>query len=196
MLSLTALRGEVKDDLGDTLTGLYSDIDVLIERWLNRGQERMDWQFRKTADITWAAGDPDIDLPADFARWGRFISDTGSGLPSGHEIGLVYEIHSAGGAPSAGEGRLIYWAYPPVISSGQASTLPRIGDVALIEFAKYSFYARLSSSRSDFEKYSVLVGQNGVDLEEIRALAREHYDDYVAASNSMPRSPSVSYYGD
>jgi hypothetical protein len=197
MLSLTALRTEVQEDLGATLVSLYPNINSLCERWLNRGQMRLDWQIRESATISWAAGATTINLPADFSRWGRFVSGTdGVELPSGHEIGLVYEIHRPQGALSAGSGKLIYWADPPTITTSQASLLPRIGDVAIIAFSIYSFYNKLGSSRADYEKYSVLVGQNGVDLEEIRTLSRDAYDEFIEAKNQLPRKPSVSYYGD
>lgn len=198
MKTYATLLDEVKDELGTDLTSLFSDIDNLIARWLNRGQDLLDYQIRRKDTITWSAEDTEIALPADYARGFKFLPDASSSdLPPGHEIEGEFVITRPEGAVADGSGRIVYWAYPQTITSSSPagdSELPKTGDNAIVAYARYAFFNRLATSRADYERYSTMLGQNGVDMAELAALAAEYYNLFLAYKNELPRKPSVAAY--
>lgn len=194
MKSLTVLQGEVRDELSADLISFYANLDALIERWLNRGQTLLEHRPEKKFPLSWLAGATEVALPADFAEFVAIRMDVGMALPKYRIFANKLVFSDPEGAFRDGTGTLDYRSYPPTISGVQASVLPDWGDVAIVYYALYSFYKKLSNSRSDYERYATLTGQNGVDIEELRSLGQDCYDDFQALRNSQPRKPSSTFY--
>lgn len=185
-------RTAVTDEVGD-LSDLLENTQ--IDRWVNEGRASIGFLDHKTAAITWDVGDLEVDLPADLLTLstirGRDVPYLGHYVKWGQKLVLDTED----GASGAGSATLMYRAYYPEIDGSNASQLPLEGDRALISYALYRFFNMLASSRSNYRRYSTLVGQNAVTMDDLQAEADRHYDDFSSASANLPPETGVTWFG-
>lgn len=197
MLSLVELHEEFYDEIG----GVDSDLarfveDADITRWLNHGQRRLRWLIERSDTVSWAAEDQTASFPADCFKPGKFIVATGTVMPAYRLWNDGFFFLHPDGAPSAGSITLLYHARPAAITSAQDSELTEEGDQAIVAYALYRFLKRMATTRSDYEQYATLTGGNGVDMEALLAQADRHYDEFLAAEQSLPVSEPSTFYGD
>lgn len=168
-----------------------------VERWINEGRTRIRFLDKKVGTITWNAGDVDVDLPSDLIQLSRIQGDDKVYLGRFERWGLkLYLADDVDGATDAGTAKVFYQAYYPVISSSAASTGPEEFDRGLLSYALFRFFKKLSSNRVDYKRYSTIVGQNAVHIDDLQAEADRHYSDFADASEVLPPDEPVSYYGD
>lgn len=184
---LDALTEEVGD-----LSELVAPLEVA--RWINEGRTRVAFLDHKTGAITWDAGDLTVDLPTDLVQFselrGRDTLNLGPYKLWGNKLVLDTEE----GAPAAGSATVLYRAYYPEIDYGVPSELPAEGNRALLCYALYRFFKKLCSSRSNYRRYSTLVGQNAVGIEDLQAEADRHYDDFADAAGALPPEPPATFF--
>jgi hypothetical protein len=190
-----ALILEVKDELGTDIAATFTD-DEEYGRYLNQGQDRLGFYDEKTATLTWTSGDASEAFPSDYAKIDRIVPARGTTMPQHKAWGATLRFTDPDGAASDGEATLYYYASWPEITGAVSSSLPPVGDTAIVAFAAYRFLRRLATSRADYERYSTLVSSNGVDIAELRDLAQDHYDEFDDARQTLHAEEPVSYYGD
>jgi hypothetical protein len=167
-----------------------------LARWLNEGRTRLGYYLQKETDLTWVSADRTVALPTDYFRFTELTPDVGTVLPKMRIHGpTIYFIHSDGAA-SDGTARLLYLARVPVISDSQVSLLTEEGEQAIISFARYRFYSKIAASRSDYRRYSTLLGANAVAMEELDALAAGYLADFQSGQETLPTEEPVTFYGD
>lgn len=191
MKSLAEFQTDFDAATGD-LASLATDPEV--ESWLNEGRTRIGIYDRKTATLTWDAGDTTVPLPADFYSMGRVRPGT-SGIPSYTEWGKTLVFDREEGAQAAGTATVFYNAYYPVIDALNDSELPEEADRGLLSYALYRFFQKLSANRMNYRKYATLAGQNAVQIEDLQAEASRQYDDFLDAGASLPPLPPAYFYG-
>lgn len=197
MLSLVELHEEFYDEIGGTdgdLARFVEDAD--ITRWLNHGQRRLGWLLESSGTVSWNAGDTSAAFPSDVFRVGKFIVATGTVMPSYRIWNDGFYFLDPDGAPSAGSVTLLYHARPAAITSVQDSELTEEGDQAIVAYALYRFLKRMATTRSDYEQYATLTGGNGIDVDALLAQADRHYDEFLAAEQSLPVAEPSTFYGD
>ena len=181
-------------DLGTVTPALFVNTD--IDRWVNEGRSRIPFHEKKSATLTWSAGDVEVDLPSDLLTMstlrGRDVCYLGHYVRWGFKLLLDAEE----GASSAGTATLLYRSYYPEITDVAASTLPEEGDQALLSYAKYRFYSRLTGNRAFYKRYATLAGANAVQIEDLQAEASRHYDDFLAASEVLPPDEPAFFYNE
>lgn len=167
-----------------------------LARWLNEGRVRLGHYLDKSTDLTWVDSDRTVDLPTDFYRMVELTPDVGTTLPKFRiHGGKLYFVHSDGAA-SDGTARLLYEARVPAISESQASLLTEEGEVAIVSFARYRFYSKLAASRSDYRRYSTILGANAVSMEDLDALAASYLADFQSTQDAHPVDEVATFYGD
>lgn len=196
-ITLEELREEVLESLGTT--GDVADIitPTEIDRWLNRGQERLSFWKPLTSALTWASGDLSIALPSDFRQFEsiRFVPD--SYLDPYDFFGNAIYFTSGDGASSDGSGTLFYWAAWPEINSSVDCDLPPVGQEAIVKYAVHRFYQRLAAGRSDYRRYVTLTGGNAVGVGELMQLSLDYLQDFNDLKQEMQTlRPGETYYGD
>lgn len=197
MLSLVELHEEFYDEIGGVdgdLARFVEDAD--ITRWLNHGQRRLGWLLESTATVSWVAGDTSASFPADCFKPGKFIVATGTVLPPYRLWNDGFYFLNPEGAPAAGSVTLLYHARPAAITSVQDSELTEEGDQAIVAYALYRFLKRMATTRVDYEQYATLTGGNGIDVETLLGQADRHYDEFLAAEQSLPVGEASTFYGD
>lgn len=194
-LTLAQLILEVKDELGADIAALFTDDDEYA-RYLNQGQRRLQHYAEDFADLSWPSGARDVALPVDLALVDRIIPYVGVRVPEHKVFGSALRFLDPEGAVSDGTARLYYYAHPTEITVAAASTLPSNGNTAIVAFACYRFFRRLVSSRADYQRYSTLLGQNGVDIEELASVADDYFAEFESARDSIPNEEPATYYGD
>lgn len=195
MESLANLILEVKDELGADIAALYADDDEYA-RYLNQGQRRLGFHEEEVTTLTWNVDDASVALPADCVHLDKLVPAIGTTLPP-HKVwnNVLYFLHPEG-ARSAGSATAYYYANYPTITDSQSSELPPEGDTAIVAFAAYRFFRRLASSRADYNRYSTVLAQNGIDLEELASIADDYLTEFESARESLPSEEPVSFYGD
>lgn len=192
MLSQAEFRTAVTEEVGD-LSALVDNAEV--DRWVNEGRTRIGAYKRSTATVTWAAGDPDVDLPADCVAFVRLHGDDVYLLGRYTVWGTKLVLHDPDGASGSGTATAFYRAYYPQITGAADSELSEEADRGLISYALFRFFKKLSSSRSEYRRYSTLVGQNAVQIEDLQVEADRHYNDFVESSEALPLDPPTIFYG-
>jgi hypothetical protein len=193
-LTQEQFRDAAVGDLGDELAALLDDAD--IDRWVNIGKDLLGPRVGKRADLTWAALDRSVNLPADFIKIARVKPQADVVMPAWQIHGLVMWFEAPEGASEAGTADIFYWALYPDITSSVPSTLLRNEETAVVSYVLHRFYRKIASSRALFRRYSVITGQNGVDVEDLQAIAREHLLDFEEGAKDTEQPEPVSYYGE
>jgi hypothetical protein len=185
--------GELRDsfyaELGEELRMMAEKKD--IDRWLNDAAAYMDEHDGKTATITWAADDYLVDLPTDFVSLDSIETD--DPLP-GYRV-WHRKLRFDDSASSAGTATIFYLAEPTRVTGSTASTLPDILDQARVFYALARFFRRLTTSRSDYRRYSTIAQGNAAEIADLLALAERYQADFDAAVNAYEPSEAVTYFG-
>jgi hypothetical protein len=190
-MKLSDFREALIGELGEKLYDIVGDKP--FERWVNVGQTKLGSFVRKTVTVTWAAGDTQIALPADWRNLDHYSADVGScGLPSGNEWGAAYVFTRP--ATAGGSGTFFYYGERPAITGSSPSTLNSRGDEALISYCLYRFFKRLAGSRTDYRMYATITQSNGVDIAELDDIGERHLQDFQAAQDDVEPLRSTTFY--
>lgn len=190
--TLDEIRRALLDQLGDAADLVR---DEQLDRWFNRGRQRLGIFDSKTATLTWNDGDASVDLPDDCVEVERFISEMGSFLPQ-YLVRRSTISFLQPARVTAGIGTLYYQAQYPDVTAAQESTMPRLADEAAISFAMARFYERIAGTRADFRRYATVTGQSGIDVRDLLDLANRHDADYADARQELAPNTPASFYGD
>jgi hypothetical protein len=192
--TLAQLEAAVSEEVGTDLAGLLPA--GAVERWVNEGRTRIDFLDSKTGEITWAALDADVDLPSDLLHLSRVQPDTATGTIDDYERwGQKLVFVDSDGAGAGGTARVWYKAYYPTITDDDDSLLPEEGDRALVSYALYRFFRLLTANRSIYRRYATIAGQNAVQIEDLQDEATRHYDDFLAAQETLPAEEPAFFFG-
>jgi hypothetical protein len=178
-LPATALTQVVLSDLG-AVAELTTEDEIL--GWINRGCARLPARAEHQVAITWAAGDSAVTLPSDFVRFNRLeVRDGFFGAYNvwGQELSLLDPL------TTDGNGVVYYYGHFGPVGLTPPSGLPILGDEAVIAYAKYCFFQKIASSRSDFRRYCTITGQNGIEVTDLVDLAERMRQDYVDAAEQL-----------
>lgn len=189
---LADFQTEFNEEVGD-LSSLA--VPGEVERWVNEGRTRIGVLDFKTATVTWNAGDTEVTLPSDFVTFSDLRGDELGALGPYEVWGNKLLVKRPDGARADGSALLLYRAYFPAIDAENDSVLPEEGNRALLSYALYRFFKKLSASRVNYRRYATLVGQNAVQIEDLQAEADRHYSDAVDAVDALPLDPPAIFYG-
>lgn len=170
------------EEMGDAAT-LFSTSE--ITRWFNDGQARLEQYKGKSTDLTWAAGDRTLALPADFALIDCLAYNDGVEEQAWEQHDKNLIIKDSAGATASGTARLYYWARYPDITGAVPSELARDADAACVYYALSRGFRKLSANRALYKRYSTLLGANAVTMEDLRRMCDELYEDYVEAKQNL-----------
>lgn len=187
---------EVDALLGPELSDLFDAPDKL--RWINAGIRRLGSRYLKTGALTWSAGDLTVALPADFG--GRLIDIKPTGSTEFMEQYSIVQrtliFEDKDGAHNAGTATIYYYGQYPAVTATADSVMDASEDDAVISFCQYKVFTRLVNDRARHTRYATLTGQNGVNIDDLRQVARGHFDDFVDALNVDSLDPPEFFYGD
>lgn len=186
--SLADFQADFQEEVGD-LSVMY-DADE-VERWINEGRTRLPLEHQ-FGDLPYTAGADSVELPADLVSLSRVMAVEGGTVPAYRVSGrfLVFERATT----SAGTLRIFYRTYPALITDSEASTGLDEADRAMLSYALYRFFKKLSASRANYKRYATLVGQNSVGIEDLQAEAERHFQDYLDSVEVLPmEAPSFFY---
>lgn len=163
--------------------------------WFNEGQARLLRFHAQNADLTWAAGDRSVSLPAGFVQLDKLVYDDSSRPEPFRVFGSELVIDHPDGACAAGGARLYFWAEWPQLTAVVNSSLSAIGDTACLYYALHRFYRLLASNRSYYKRYATLVGANAVTVGELQAEADRYYQDFIDSRADLEPLPAAAFYG-
>lgn len=172
-------------------------VAALKIQWWNEGQARLGFYKPSTADITWAAADRSVSLPAGFISLDKIVVDDGDTVEPWRVFGSALVIDDPTGASAAGGARIYYWGqFTEMTTSTTATELTLAQDYACLYYALSRFYKRLSSSRAYYKRYATLVGQNAVSVQDLQDEAASYYQDFLDARDDIkPLPPAFAYEG-
>lgn len=173
--TLAQLVARVQAELDTDLAALTNATEIGVN--LNAGLSRLPARYQKTASITWLANAATVDLPADFIKLDAFLDTVGTGLPAHRIWNLKIVFLDPAGA--AGGGTVHYFAHYPTMDGSHASLAPVQGDEAIVSYALYRFFRKISGSRADFRKYVSITGQSGLEVSDLDAVAERYRQDFV-----------------
>lgn len=180
-------------EAGDVAALATDDQKIL---WFNEGQSRLLIRKPSYYDLTWAQGDRAVPLPADYVKMDKLVEDEAVESQPWREWGGDLVLDDPEGASAAGTARLYYWAEWAAMTTGTVNTeLNSTQDYACLYYALSRFFKKLSSNRSDYKRYSTLVGQNAVTMGDLGAEADRHYSDFVDSMDTLPVDPPTTFYG-
>lgn len=183
----------------DSEAGDISGLAVASQKiqWFNEGQSRLLRRKPAWIDVTWAATDRSIPLPADFVTLDRFIPDDGSAEYPWRVWGNFLLLDDPNGAASLGTGRVFYWAeWTPMTGATVATDLPILHDYACLYYALSRFYRRLSSNRAYYKRYATLVGANAVTMTDLQQEADRYYQDFLDAREDVEPDPGTPFFAE
>lgn len=195
--SLATLADAVLTDLGD-----IADIfpDGFIARSLNEGQRRLapDILLQKAVDADISGGASTYTLPTDCYDVLDLVTRPGQTsvyLPSWTRIEGTLYFESELTADFAG--RLFYRAFYPEVTDTADCQLGDAACDAIVSYALYKAFRRLAASRSEYRKFSTIVG-NGTSMGDLEQAADLHLKDFEDARDSAMRllPPLSPFTGD
>lgn len=183
-VELTDFADRVRAELGDDIGELITDEHISV--WINDGKNRLGAMKPLSDTITWVEGDTTVALPTDYVNLShiRIDSDT-SYLPPYEIWNSTLHFLEDDGASVGGSATVYYLGYFADITSSVASALPPAGDQACVSWACHRFFRRLANSRSEYRRYSTLLGQNGVTVDDLRELSAEYLQDFNDARAAL-----------
>lgn len=191
--ALEAVRAALRDQLGDAADLVRDD---QLDRWFNRGRQRLGLFDLKSAALSWADGATSVALPTDCVDVERLLPVSPLRLLPTHILRRASVEFLDPSSVTAGSATLFYRAEFPDVTSVQPSTMPRLADEAAISFAIARFYERIAGTRADFRRYTAVTGQSGVDVQDLLDLANRHDADFADARQQLTLGSAASFYGD
>jgi hypothetical protein len=192
-----ALLDAVRDELGD-VAALFTD-DNEILRWINDGLGRADRQKQTILAVTWLAGATTVPLSGlgtgvyriDIVRW-----NVGTTPEPWMFHGGSWYHPDPEGAVAAGGATLFIWTAWSELTGGGTTENSRALDTAAVYYAVHRAYRSLVGNRALYQRYSTLLGANGVSAGDLDGMAERYFADYKSAQDDVqPLAPST-YYGD
>ena len=167
-----------------------------VETWLNHARLRLGPWDRRTADIEWDAGVAYVTLPVDCVDVSA-VQITSGYLPAWDQWGGVLRLRA--NSTASGTATVFYTAYFNVASDEPLGFDPKLdaASLAAVEYALAVFFRKLASSRADYQRYSTITGQSGLEVQDFRDLADDHLTEFESARGDLTANqPSASFYGD
>lgn len=193
MLTLAQIEEAVGQELGDLSTLVPTGA---VERWFNEAQARLQWYQRAVFDVEWTAGDiyVTVSTPAALAGMEEILYPEGNRERRWQFAQGGIQIEDFDGAEYDGEAKVLGFAFWPEVDDSTPSALPRVADTACISFCLYKFFRLMVANRSIYQRYSVMVGENGVSMDDLADQADDHYRDYLETRNELPQGTSSFFY--
>lgn len=196
MLTGTQARAALVLELGANLSTLLPT-EPTTTRWFNEGQARLQWYTHGVEEVSWAVGDLFVAFAAPHVGVVEILYPEGA---DGYETrwkpvvgGLAIEDFD--GAEFAGEAKVIVRTYWPDVEAEVASLLPTDGDAACLAYCLYKFFRYLVADRSVYQRYSTMMGENGVDINDLSNTADDHYKDFLDIRVDLPVEPGAAFFG-
>jgi hypothetical protein len=167
-----------------------------VETWLSQARLRLGPWDRQTADITWEAGVAFISLPKNCVHVAA-LQITSGYLPAWDQWGSSLRLRENSTVPGAAT--IFYTAYFDVANDDPLGFDPKgdAANLAAVEYALSVFFRKLASSRADYQRFSTVTGQSGIEAQDFRDLADDHLRDFETARDDLTANqPSASFYGD
>jgi hypothetical protein len=163
--------------------------------WFNEGQARLNRLKASFEDVTWAAEDRSVPLPADFVRLDKIVADEGVSMDPWRVWGNYLVLDDPEGATEVGTARVYYWAsWAEMTTATTATELTLAQDYACLYYALSRFYRKLSSNRAYYKRYATLVAQNAVSMTDLQQEADRYYQDFLDAREDLVPDPPASFY--
>lgn len=193
-LRLDEFLADFEDEVGTELFGMTSAGEVT--RWLNQGQRRLGWKKDAEATLTWAAGDTEVDLPADCYKPQSLIANSDTTVPpyKFRQTSIRFLVDEDG-ADDAGTAKLDYLANYSAITDTAASELSSDGDDACLAYALYRFFRKLATSRSNYQRYAVTQGINAISVDDLVNVMNQHLDEFLSVQQDDPPGEVSTFYG-
>jgi len=192
MLTEAQIASAVNDELGAKLQTLIPT--GAVTRWFNEGQARLGWFTYGSEAVNWVEGDNFVALttPAVGVESILYPEDAQDRRWRHVQGGLLIEDYA--GAYADGDAKVILRTYWPEVDSSTASSLPRQGDAACIAYVLHRFFRYLTADRSVYQRYSTLMGENGVGIDDLANTSDDHYKDFLDLRADLPPEPAVSFF--
>lgn len=187
-------RDAVMEDLGEDVGQLLDPLK--LDRWVNRGKDRLGAQLAQTATLNWNTGDTVVDLPSNFKKFSKLVPGENTYLQAYSLHGFKLHFDSHLGAVADGTAILFYYSNYPDVTDLSGFDGPEVEGQAIVCYVLYRFYSWLASSRLNFRRYAVITGNNGVDVRDLAEKANEYRLEFEESRFSVDLDPPESYYGD
>ena len=193
LATLTSATFEALGDIADIFETSF------IERALNAGQARYEPELlrQRTTALTWADNATSATLPTDFAKLDKLLADAdfrGIPVPDFTRYAGSLLFHDSD-CVLAWEGTLLYRAHYPTITDSQDCLLPDTACDGLISFALHRCFRRLAAGRSEYKRYSTIVGSNAVSVSELEQTAQLHLQDFEdGRASGLELPPPAGFY--
>jgi hypothetical protein len=193
MLSQAEIHTALTEELGSNLTTLLPSASV-CGRWFNEGQSRLQWYKHDVLDVSWSEGDVKIDFADPVIEVAEVLypEDAREKRWSHVQGGLLIEDYA--GAREDGDAKVVVRTYWNEVTDSVPSELPTSGDAACLSYCLYRFFRRITADRSMYQRYSTLMGENGVSLDDLADTADDHYRDFLDHRNDLPSEPAAVFY--
>lgn len=194
--TLSELTSAVEEALGD-LAVIFPT--AFIQRALNAGQARYEPELlrQRTTTLTWADDATTATLPTDFVKVDRLLPGAdymNTRIPE-HVIYAGTMLFRDSENVEAWSGTLLYRAHYPTITEDQDCLLTDTACDGLVSFALHRCYRRLAAGRSEYKRYSTIVGSNAVSVAELEQMAQLHLQDYEdGRASGIELPPPAGFY--
>jgi hypothetical protein len=196
MLTGTQARAALVLELGANLSTLLP-AEATTTRWFNEGQARLQWYTHAIDEVEWDVGDLFVAYNIPVVGHVETLYPEGT---AGYETrwkpvqgGLLIEDYT--GAEFAGDAKVIVRTYWPDIATSTASLLPPDADGACLSYCLYKFFRYLVADRSVYQRYSTLMGENGVGIDDLSNTSDDHYKDFLDGRVDLPVEPGAAFFG-
>lgn len=192
-MTLAEITSAVEAEVGSKLATLIPA--GAVARWFNEGQARLQWYKDSViGPLTWLADASTVDygvpvvevveiLYPEDAQETRWRPGQGSLL-----------IQDYNGAEYAGSLKLLARVYWDEVDGATSSELPRDGDAACIAYVLHRFFRFLSADRAVYQRYAVLMGENGVGIDDLSDISDNHYRDFLDLRTDLPLQAGAAFY--
>jgi hypothetical protein len=193
-MSLEEIREECYETVGEQLAQLLEP--AMVDRWFNRGRERLGPRYEQTGTITWDSGDTEVTLPTGYIRLSYIVYSDSADLGWYKVFNKKFVSLVSDGFPSDGTAEIGYWTYYPAVTDDDDSVMEPQEDEACIQYTCYRFFRMLASSRANYRRFVTTTGQNGVTTDDLLEIANEHLAAFGDALNTVPLSEPITFYND
>lgn len=192
MMTEAEILSAVQAELGANLNPLLPTAQVT--RWFNEGQARLQWYTHGVEAVTWLEGDLTVTFASAHVGVDEILYPEDAQERRWRPIqgGLIIEDYD--GAAYDGDAKVIVRTYWPEVSSGTPSSLPREGDAACIAYVLHRFYRFLVADRSVYQRYSTMMGENGVGINDLSNTSDDHYKDFLDLRADLPVEPGSAFF--
>lgn len=182
--SVASLVARVRAELGALNVATCTDATIID--WLNDGLAAIGDGYTDEAfvDLSWAAADSSVALPADLVDVVRIETDDADVLPA-HRPWAGRLIFEEPTEVEAGSVRLLYAARWSPLAAAGTTTVPRRAQAAIVAYGACRYCRWVLNDRATWNRFNLQTNQNQTQPQDILQMADVHRREFEAIRDEL-----------